>query len=881
MLNFFKNTIILLLLSTIQIQAQSWEELNDEALELYKAGEIQASATILEQALKQAKNESGEADDNYFTALNNLAFMYEELALYQEAEDLYLVLIEKQEALPIPDSLGYTKALNNLGYLYYTTGRYTEAEQTYLKCKELRIEYYSKSSWQYSKVVNNLAVLYNEMGRYEKAAELYEEVIILKELYYGKVSKSYSITLNNMAMNYYNLGELDKAKDLWELCRVTREELYGTEHINYMVVLNNLAMVYQDLGRLNKALDMYQQAALIIKNTLGKNYPEYANILSNIARLHYAKKEYALSETTYLEAMAIYDKFYNKTHPSYNLQLNNYAILLRQQERWEEAVSYSLLATKMRLQAYDSHFDFLSEEEKRALFKKDRNEVFRNFEEIIAQIALAPEVYSTPEELWKTLYNLRLKTKGILLDNTKRIRKNILKSQDSELIEKFKELQNIREQIVKSQWLSKTQLTSQGISIKGLKEQANSLEKELSLISKDIEEKLQEKDIVWEDIRTELKKGEIAIEIIKAAWNYYIVLFITKESQAPEILVFENAPEMEDKYLQYYRKNIKFQKKDTKSYYIYWKPIQDKIKEINPKTSKIYLSQGGVFNQINLNTLYNPESDKYLIDELEIHLLNSTSEILVLASKEKYDKKDNFIFFGKPDYKIDKEDYETEQENEENERTGRAAVSRMLETYWMPLEGTEKEVTSIINILEKKSLKTELFLGAEATESQIKNLESPFVLHIATHGFFIPTQKNDPTESLLQTGLVMAGVMNPYAKNFENSEDGLLTAYEVSGLELNNTKLVVLSACETGLGEIEAGEGVYGLQRAFRVAGAKTIIMSLWKVDDNATQLLMRYFYENWLKLDDPRLAFNKAQKQLRKKYKNPYYWGAFVLVGN
>jgi CHAT domain-containing protein len=196
------------------------------------------------------------------------------------------------------------------------------------------------------------------------------------------------------------------------------------------------------------------------------------------------------------------------------------------------------------------------------------------------------------------------------------------------------------------------------------------------------------------------------------------------------------------------------------------------------------------------------------------------------------------------------------------------------------LPGTKTEVENISNLMIAKGWQPEVLIGDKALEETLKDCFKPRVLHIATHGYFQPdaTSTQNP---LLRSGLMLAGAAQTLDGNKDDkTEDGILTAYEAMNLNLDNTDLVVLSACETGLGSISNGEGVYGLQRAFRVAGAKTIIMSLWKVDDQATQELMTSFYENWLNTGNKRQSFEIAQQNIKMKYKAPYFWGAFVMVG-
>ena len=209
------------------------------------------------------------------------------------------------------------------------------------------------------------------------------------------------------------------------------------------------------------------------------------------------------------------------------------------------------------------------------------------------------------------------------------------------------------------------------------------------------------------------------------------------------------------------------------------------------------------------------------------------------------------------------------------------------------LPGTKKEVELIDSLYDISSIEREVFMSDQAIEEVVKELNNPKALHIATHGFFLddPGPSTDRADGyvenpLLRSGLIMAGANSfirsgQISENMDLNDDGILTAYEAMNLPLDNTDIVVLSACETGLGEIKNGEGVFGLQRAFQVAGADAIIMSMWTVDDAATQEFMTIFYEDWLKSGDKRIAFRSAQLRLKSKFSSPYYWGAFVMVGN
>ena len=291
----------------------------------------------------------------------------------------------------------------------------------------------------------------------------------------------------------------------------------------------------------------------------------------------------------------------------------------------------------------------------------------------------------------------------------------------------------------------------------------------------------------------------------------------------------------------------------------------------------------------------NPVSPSPLLSVTVAVLVTSIEGSAVIAKSTEFDESLNAVLIGNPTFFIKNSNYGLVNNSLKLNSDLPFSLNKTLRgSVLSDLPGTQLEIDTVYSILKSKGWNVNKYSGLEATETNLKEINKPNLLHIATHGFFFEDSKklkksrslstenknilNDP---LLRSGLVFSGAENTINGEILTKNNGWLNSYEASLLNLSGTELVVLSACETGSGEVRNGKGVYGLQRAILQAGAKTLIMSLWEVDDEATKELMTYFYEFWIDNHlSKRNAFIKAQKKIREKYKHPYYWGAFVLIG-
>jgi len=436
------------------------------------------------------------------------------------------------------------------------------------------------------------------------------------------------------------------------------------------------------------------------------------------------------------------------------------------------------------------------------------------------------------------------------------------------------------------------------VNVPALEQQAVRLEKVLSLDAEALSTEEKSKTIRWRTIQRSLKPGEAAIEIVRFRYFdrkvtdsvMYAALILTPETKlAPKLVLIPNGNALENQFVKAYKSSIQFKLKDERSYAQFWQQIDSELKGVK----QLYLSLDGVFNQINIGTLLKPDGT-YVRDAYNMRILSSTRDMLLMQPTTRTTDRTAYLF-GFPKYDLAHATIENMLEDRGMSRSRDIDQTADLERFgFTELPGTKTETEEITRLLESKNWLTNLYLSDKALEEDLKAVSNPSVLHIATHGFFLDdvTKKEGGLElgvradvsrenPLLRSGLLLTGAAQTARGEINPGiENGIFTAYEAMNLNLQQTELVVLSACETGRGEIKNGEGVYGLQRAFQIAGAEAIIMSLWKVDDTATQMLMTEFYRSWIAGKSKTDALRQAQDVVKASYNHPYYWGAFVLVG-
>jgi CHAT domain-containing protein/Flp pilus assembly protein TadD len=849
--------------------------------------------SIYEQAL-------GKNHPDYATSLNDLGYMYSKMGDYAKAESYHLEAKNIREQVLGKNHPSYATSLNNLGSLYQNMGDYAKAEPCFLEAKTIREQVLGKNHPSYATSLNNLGSLYQDMGDYAKAESYYLEAKKIDEQALGKNHPDYATSLNNLGSLYKDIGDYTEAEQYYLEAKAIREQSLGKNHPDYGASLNNLGFLYHFMGDYANAEQYYLEAKAISEQVFGKNHPDYAISLNNMGGLYQNMGDYAKAESYYLEAKAVWEQTLGKNHPDYASSLNNLGLFYSDIEDYVKTEAYNIELCELRINLINQNFSFMSEQQRSSYLKT----VSGGFEASYSLSRLYPVESVNGQNYTNTLF-----TKGLLLRTTNAIRDAIYSSGDAALIAQFEQLGGLRRQISALQQKE----DANEAYLQSLEEQADALDKALTAASSAFRDLKADMAMQWQEVRDSLQPDEAAIEFVSfqvydKKWTgivHYAALVLKAGSTAPVWVPLFNEGELQE-----ILGRAGGRRSSDQAHILYtifgqelfntvWKPLEQELTGV--KT--IYYSPSGLLHKIAFNALPADNSaNERLIDKYNLNLVSSTREIVHLnRSSAETTQITSAVLYGGLDYNADENKMRTAASSYKN-GAGVPAIAFVLPAgvtrggMWNVLPATREEALNIRGYLAGKKIPTTLYMDSLGNEESFKQLDGAKtgLIHLATHGFFLADveRKHDDREQtrstvraaenpLLRSGLLLAGGNHAWTNNpVEGVEDGVLYADEITGINLLGAKLVVMSACQTGLGDVNNGEGVFGLQRAFKLAGVETLIMSLWEVDDAATAKLMSVFYQEWLFSGKAKQeAFKEAQHQVRAEYPEPFYWAAFVMM--
>ncbi len=852
---------------------------------------------------------------DYSSMLNNMGNMYKDIGRYSDAKKFYLEAISILEQAGEKNNTDYLMTYYNLGNLNKIMGDFEKSEMYYLHVKSIREKINNGETRGYANVLTALGILKVEMGQFREG-ELYllQATNIIGKIY-GKESVSYAGFIVNLGILYKRNNQYNLAEQYFLECKNIIESKLGIKNRQFANLISNLGSLYTRMNRLEEAKVLLINALQIdslIGN--GRENVQYLESLHNLGVVYERLGLVSEAESMYLESMSLREKIIGKNDLRYVENQQNLALFYWLTNRIVESKRLYLQSNENQKKLLTNATYHLSEQELLLFNLK----FLKNLDKFLS----FSQIYND-SKLTSACFNDILFYKSFLLTAKQQIGQLIYS--DTNAVSKINLLNSYYYRL--SLEYSKPLSKRDSLNVILLEDQANFLEKELVIKYARLSEL--KKEIIWEKVQETLGPSEVAIEFfdyklftknLTDSINYAALVLLPNDTTPHFVPLFEekeinqllsNSQSRRMDYVVdvYHSPNdrgaspIKDQSKSL--YELIWKPLEPYLKGVN----KIYFSPSGLLHRINQNAV--AINDKILLsDKYDLVQLSSTRQ--VVANKiVKEAKIHTACIYGGINFEMDSTTLLTSiHKMDTNSIALRSELSfsytdsTLRGATWNYLKGSEDEANEINKIIQKTGVKSILFKGNEATEAGFKKLgdyktESPQVIHISTHGYFFPDPKvnhqatiaslqQEPVfkmseHPMLRSGLIMAGANHAWKTGkpiTPEAEDGILTAYEISQLNLRNTELVVLSACETGLGDIHGNEGVYGLQRAFKIAGAKNLIMSLWQVPDKQTSELMTAFYKYWLiKKKSIRESLKLAQNDLRKKGLESFYWAGFVLV--
>lgn len=903
--------------------------LNALAAILDEKGNYEEALRLYRIALAIREKNLGSDHPDVATSLNNLAGALREQGKYGAAEPLSRRALAIREKNLGSDHPEVATSLNNLAGVLSAQGQYGAAELLHRRALSIREKTFGLDHPEVASSLDNLAGVLIDQGKYGSAEPLSRQALAITEKTLGQEHLGLAVRLNNLAGLLSLQGQYSAAEVFHRRALAIREKNLGSDHPDVATSLNNLAAVLRDQGQYTAAESLQRRVLIINEKTLGSDHPVLATSLNNLAGLLSLQGQYNAAELLHRRALAIREKTLGPANSSVAISLNNLAGVLRDQGKYIEAETYQRRVLAIQIKELgQEHITVAAslsglagllnlQGQYSTAIPTLKKSLAIESSWLMRELPLLPDQARSAQlrklgNAWETTFGLinqyppasqlaletRLNRQGLLPEIEKR-QSFLLNTPgvDRTMLEKL--------------WGLTQELASISFSADrraAISEQRDKLQAELYRRIPD----LQIQHVTSSEVAKALPADGVLVEFQRyqpfdgrkpknQRWGeaHYIALVLKPDGSINSVpLGPASAIDAQT------HKGLSSSAQDQSDAGASWARLSNLVlKPLLPQLSgsrQWFLSPDGELNRVPFAALPAPqETSKPLAQAVQLRLLTTGRELIPLQQPAPLGGA--ALVVANPDYERARTSGAAAPPPDASLVVTQRRSAHVGSSKWKPLPGSEREGQQVAQLLSSR-----LISGQTATTTELLRQQGPRVLHIATHGFFVADQDSPTTDPLgvvqeqapqlqalrggdlqLRSGLVFAGANQP---DLDPKDDGYLTAAEAVTLNLKGTELVVLSACSTGQGEVRTGEGVYGLQRSLTVAGARTTLLSLWKVDDAATAEFMVRFYQR-LKAGEGRsdalatvqqeFSSGKVKSPDGVKWTEPYYWAAWQLVGD
>jgi MYXO-CTERM domain-containing protein len=821
--------------------------------ELYKVqGAFRRAEPLLGRALAIHEKALGPDHPHVAMSLGNLAVLYEAQGVYGKAEPLFERALAIAEDALGPDHPHVATSLNNLAMLYEAQGAYRRAEPLLERALAIREKALGPDHLDVATSLHNLAGLHWNQGAYGKAESLLKRALAIREKALGSDHPDVAMSLNNLALLYKQQKAYDKAEPIYERALTIRKKALGPDNPSVATSLHNLAALYWAQGAYSEAEPLYMRALAITEKVLGPDHPDVATNLSNLAKLYWAQGAYSKAEPLYMRALAIKEKAKGPDHPHVALNFKDLAEYYHDQGNHGSGLRMQRRA--LDIEETNLVRNLIVADESRRLAYASTLSGSLDYA-LSLHLRVVPEHDTIAELTLTTLLRRKSRVQDLVVQSNAALRRS-LPADDRHLLDDLSDVDS-RVAVLSSRGPGKLAMEAFRQQLDELRQERDRLWSELAKHSALVE--ALDHPVTIEDVQQTFPNGSALIELARYAPRHDDagVRVRKHEAKPPSryaaYLIFPDRFDWVDlgpaapidEHVKAFRKALQTKQAiPTDLYDAVMRPIVEKL----GSTHRLVIAPAGALSLIPFGALHNGK--RYLVEEYELRYVTTGRDLL--------DPPASPAVTGTP-------------------------VTIVANPTGAFLPDAEIEA----DFLEGFFPDTRVLRGKQATETNVRTVERPLILHMATHGFF-GEARNERDNPMFRSGLHLADIEQVQVDR--EHDDGQLTAYEVSGMDLRGTQLVVLSACDTGMGaevmaegKVLMSEGVSGLRRAFAMAGARTTVMSLWAVSGVTAQRTMEAYYRKLAEGQGPGEAMQAVQLEMlrTKEYAHPKDWAVFIVSGD